>query len=39
MDGIEDYMLMDDTQASAAFRAHLLEVYAGRAIQTAMDRV
>lgn len=36
-DGVDDYMLMDDTQASGEFRAHLLEVYASRAIRAAMD--
>lgn len=38
-DDVEDYMLMDDTQASGEFRAHLLEVYTRRAIETAMERV
>ena len=38
-DDVEDYMLMDDTQASAEFRAHLLEVYTRRAIETAVERV
>ena len=38
-DDVEDYMLMDDTQASAEFRAHLLEVYTRRAVETATERV
>lgn len=37
-DDVEDYMLMDDTQASGEFRAHLLGVFTRRAIETAMDR-
>ena len=38
-DDVEDYMLMEDTQASGEFRAHLLEVFTRRAIETAVDRV
>jgi carbon-monoxide dehydrogenase medium subunit len=37
-DEIEEWELMDDLQASAEYRGHLLEVYAGRAIATAIDR-
>ena len=38
LDGVEDWQLMDDLQASAEFRGHLLEVYTGRAIEAAFDR-
>ncbi|MFC6718963.1 FAD binding domain-containing protein [Natrialbaceae archaeon GCM10025810] len=38
-DGVEPYQLMDDEQASAEFRAHLLEVYVERALEEAIDRV
>lgn len=37
-DGVEDWELMDDTHASGAFRGHLLEVFAGRSIATALER-
>jgi carbon-monoxide dehydrogenase medium subunit len=36
---VEEWQLMDDLQASGEFRAQLLEVYAERAIQQALDRV
>ena len=36
-DGVEPWQLMDDLQASAEFREQLLEVYAGRAIERALD--
>lgn len=38
-DGIEDWEFMDDLQASADFRAQLLEVYTERAIASALDRL
>ncbi|TYT60396.1 FAD binding domain-containing protein [Natrialba swarupiae] len=38
-DGVDAYQLMEDEQASADFRAHLLEVYVERAIEDAIDRV
>jgi carbon-monoxide dehydrogenase medium subunit len=38
LDGVEDWQLMDDLQASAEFRGHLLEVYTGRAIEAAFER-
>lgn len=38
-EGIEEWEFMDDLQASADFRAQLLEVYTGRAIEAALDRV
>ncbi|MFB6354723.1 MAG: xanthine dehydrogenase family protein subunit M [Halobacteriales archaeon] len=37
-DDVEDWQLMDDIHASAEFRGHLLEVYAGRAIARAIER-
>jgi carbon-monoxide dehydrogenase medium subunit len=37
-DDVEEWQLMDDLQASAEFRGHLLEVYAGRAIEAAIER-
>jgi carbon-monoxide dehydrogenase medium subunit len=37
-DDVEEWELMDDLQASAEFRGQLLEVYAGRAIETAIER-
>ena len=37
-EGIEDWQFMDDLQASAEYRAKLLEVYTGRALQAAADR-
>lgn len=39
MEGVDEYMLMDDLQASGEYRAHLLEVYAGRAVEAAIDRL
>jgi carbon-monoxide dehydrogenase medium subunit len=38
-DGVEEWELMADIQASADFRANLLEVYTERAIDRAIDRV
>lgn len=38
-DEIEEWELMDDIQASADYRAQLLKVYTGRAIEQALDRV
>lgn len=38
-DGIEEWELMDDIQASADYRAQLLKVYTERAIESALDRV
>lgn len=38
-DGIEDWEFMDDLQASADFRAQLLEVYTERAIEAALERL
>jgi carbon-monoxide dehydrogenase medium subunit len=37
-DDVEEWELLDDAHASAEFRAHLLSVYAERAIETALDR-
>jgi len=37
-EGIEDWQFMDDLQASAEYRAQLLEVYTRRALQAAADR-
>jgi carbon-monoxide dehydrogenase medium subunit len=37
-EGLESWDLMDDEQASGEFRAHLLEVYAEDAIETALER-
>jgi carbon-monoxide dehydrogenase medium subunit len=37
-DGLDEYMLMDDLQASAEYRAHLLTVYAERALTAAAER-
>lgn len=37
-DNVEEWQLMDDLQASAEFRGHLLEVYAGRAVAEAIER-
>jgi len=37
-DEIDDLMIMDDIQASPDFRKHLLEVYTGKALETALDR-
>jgi carbon-monoxide dehydrogenase medium subunit len=37
-DNIEDFLFMEDLQASGEFRAHLLEVYTQRALTTAFDR-
>jgi carbon-monoxide dehydrogenase medium subunit len=34
-DGLDESRLMDDLEASASFRAHLLEVYTGRALAAA----
>ena len=36
---VEPYDLMEDEQASAEFRAHLLEVYVERALEAAIDHV
>jgi carbon-monoxide dehydrogenase medium subunit len=36
---LDTAMMMDDLQASAEFRAQLLEVYTERALEDAMDRV
>ncbi|SEP08776.1 carbon-monoxide dehydrogenase medium subunit [Halogranum amylolyticum] len=38
-DDVEPYLLMEDDTASSDFRAHLLEVYTERAIDTAIERV
>jgi carbon-monoxide dehydrogenase medium subunit len=38
-EGVEDWELMEDMQASAEFRGRLLEAYAERAIDDALDRV
>jgi len=38
IEGIEDWQFMDDLQASAEYRAQLLEVYTRRALQAAADR-
>jgi len=38
-EGVEEWELMDDLQASAEFRARLLEAYTERAIESALDRV
>lgn len=38
-DGIEDWELMDDIQASAEYRGQLLKVYTRRALESARDRV
>ncbi|RQH03353.1 FAD binding domain-containing protein [Natrarchaeobius oligotrophus] len=38
-DDVESYLVLDDEQASSEYRAHLLEVYAERALETAIDRV
>lgn len=38
-DGIEDWELMDDIQASAEYRGQLLKVYTRRALETAHDRM
>jgi carbon-monoxide dehydrogenase medium subunit len=37
-DDIEDFLFMEDLQASGEFRAHLLEVYTQRALAKAFDR-
>jgi len=37
-DGVEDWELMSDLQASGEFRANLLRVYTGRAIAAAVER-
>ena len=37
-DGIEEWEFMDDLQASAEYRAQLLTVYTGRALEAAADR-
>ena len=37
-DDLDEMMMMDDVQASAEFRAHLLTVYTKRALGTAVDR-
>ncbi len=37
-DDIEDFLFMEDLQASGEFRAHLLEVYTQRALEQAFDR-
>lgn len=38
-DGMEDWELLDDIQASSDYRAQLLKVYTQRAVSTALDRV
>jgi carbon-monoxide dehydrogenase medium subunit len=38
-DDVEEWELMDDLQASADYRAQLLEVYVRQAIELALDRV
>lgn len=38
-DGLEVHELMDDIQASQAYRAQLLESYTRRAVETALDRL
>lgn len=38
-DGVESWELMDDIQVSGEFRAHLLEVYTGRAIERSLERL
>lgn len=37
-EGVEDWQFMDDLQASAEYRAQLLEVYTRKALQAAADR-
>lgn len=37
-DDLDEMMMMEDVQASAEFRAHLLTVYTKRALGTAIDR-
>jgi len=37
-DEIDEIMIMDDIQASPEFRKHLLEVFTGKALETALDR-
>lgn len=39
LDGIEDNMLMGDLQASSEYRAHLIGVYAKRAVISCIDRL
>lgn len=39
LEGIEEWQLMDDLQASNEYRAHLLGVYTRKAIETAVDRI
>lgn len=38
-EGIEDWEYLDDIQVSSEFRAQLLEVYAARAVDRAIDRL
>ncbi|MFB6298521.1 MAG: xanthine dehydrogenase family protein subunit M [Salinirussus sp.] len=38
-DGLDEAMMMDDIQASAEFRAHLLGVYTERALESAHDAI
>ena len=37
-EGLDEDMMMDDAQASGEFRAHLIDVYAERALTTAVER-
>ena len=39
LEGIEDYMVMEDLQASAEYREHLIGVYAKRATMAAIDNL
>jgi len=38
-EGLDETMMMDDIQASAEFRAHLLDVYTERALEAAHDQI
>tara|TARA_A100001037_G_scaffold253463_1_gene238074 strand:+ start:3036 stop:3911 length:876 start_codon:yes stop_codon:yes gene_type:complete len=39
LEGIEDYMVMEDLQASAEYREHLIKVHAKRATMAAIDNL